>query len=139
MKRKCNVCRLSYEAQRPTSKFCSPNCRATNARTAPMSWTPVHPVPPASASIASITPTDSSLVKAIRSELDAAGVADTASGQQALRLATQLSGYDTASGMAALSRELSRVMAETLRVAVSLMADPVDELAARRDAKLAGS
>jgi hypothetical protein len=145
MKRKCNYanCGRSYEAMRPTSKFCSSNCRARNHQTAPR---PVSSRPkkaaPADTSIGSAATSSkdgepNSLVTATRKELEAAGVADTMMGQQALRIAQQMSGFETAGGMAALSKELSRVMAEAVRTAPPLVADPVDELAKRREEKLA--
>jgi len=148
MKRKCNYCDRPYQAQRPTSKFCSNNCRARNSQTGgPIRRDPVQPCSNkaglAAGSMDAVadpsSPGDNnSLVKATRSELEAAGVVDTMLGQQALSIAIQMSGFETASGMAALSKELSRVMAEALRSAVSATADAVDELSARRDAKLAG-
>lgn len=154
MKRNCNQCGRSYEAQRPTSKYCRASCRTQYSRNPATAWSnsmqigkkKVAPAVKSSSSAAdSIDPVvnskpagdSNSLVKATLSELEAAGAVDTMLGQQALRIATEMSGFGTAGGMAALSKELSRVMAEALRVAISAIADPVDELAARRDAKMA--
>jgi hypothetical protein len=77
------------------------------------------------------------LVVATKVELEAAGRLDSVLGQQALRLAQQMSGFETGGGMAALSRELRATMAEATRGA-AVAADPLDELKARRDAKRAG-
>jgi hypothetical protein len=164
MKRNCNYarCGRSYEAIRPTSKFCSNNCRARHSQTKG-SYVPVEtrnvPIQTRSNSInqganldkkAPPVPEDggeledndstfnSSLVKVTKNELEAAGVLNTMEGQQALRIAQQMSGRETAGGMASLSKELSRVKAEAMRSAPPLMADPVDELALKRDAKRVG-
>lgn len=148
MKRNCNQCGRSYEAIRPQSKYCKPSCRVQHSRN------PASPrrdsvqirskkASPAADSInqdldSPAIDGSNSLVKATMTELEAAGVLDTMLGQQALRIATQMSGFETAGGMAALSKELSRVMAEAMRAAVPLVADPVDELAKRREEKLVG-
>jgi hypothetical protein len=79
------------------------------------------------------------LVAAIEAELEAAGRLDTALGRQALRLAQRMhSEFDTGSAIAALSRELRATMAEALKDATPV-ADPLDELAARRSRKAAGA
>jgi hypothetical protein len=66
-------------------------------------------------------------------ELQAAGRADTALGQQALALAERVNNpRDTGSAIAALSKELRAVMVEALKGA-EVAADPLDELRARRD------
>ncbi|WP_201029539.1 hypothetical protein [Mycolicibacterium canariasense] len=79
-----------------------------------------------------------SLVKATMVELEAAGKLDSMLGQQALALARRMSGEVT--GIAALSKELSRVMAAATANtpgSVAAVADGIDELRARRDAKRA--
>jgi hypothetical protein len=80
---------------------------------------------------------NNSLIRATRAELEAYGVVDSMMGQQALRIAEQMSGFETAGGMASLSKELSRVMAEATRSAV-LVDDPTDELRLKREARRAG-
>lgn len=146
MKRKCNVCGRSYQAQRPTSKFCSSTCRVRNHQNPGVysqDTANIKVQPRRVSSVDTVEPPDSgpnapsnSLEQATRTELEAAGVLDTLMGQQALRIAQQMSGFETAGGMASLSKELSRVMNEALRAA-TVVDDPVDELAARRDAKRA--
>ena len=80
---------------------------------------------------------DYALLDATRAELDAVGRVDTVHGQIALIIAARMSGFETGSGTAVLSKELRAVMAEALRGATAAM-DPVDELRARRDAKCGG-
>ena len=71
----------------------------------------------------------------MRAELDGVGKLDSMLGQQALMLAQALGDPDeSASGAAALSRELRAVMALALR-GVRGAADQVDELRRRRDRK----
>ncbi len=78
------------------------------------------------------------LFEALRRELESAGRLETALGQQAIALAVKLSSpFDTGSAMAAVSRELRAVREEALRGAEQV-ADPLDELRLRRDAKRAG-
>ncbi|WP_220178566.1 hypothetical protein [Mycobacterium shimoidei] len=74
------------------------------------------------------------LVEATRAELERLGRLDTVAGQQALRLADEMYRFQTAGGLAAISKELSRVLAE-IRQTVNVVDDPIDELKARRDAK----
>ncbi len=88
--------------------------------------------------MAAEVPASGGLLEALRRELAAAGRLDTALGQQALALAVKLSSpFDTGSAMAAVSRELRAVREEALRGAEQV-ADPLDELRLRRDAKRAG-
>jgi hypothetical protein len=142
MKRNCNECGRSYQAQRPQSKFCKPSCRVRHSRK-PKSVPVTSGKERAGPDAISIDQGEdlanegesSPLVIATRKRLEAAGVADSMEGQQALSIATQMSGRETAGGMASLSKELSRVMAEAMRAAVPLMADSMDELKARREAK----
>ena len=79
------------------------------------------------------------LVAAYRDQLDERGVLDTPEGAQVLHLATLLqAGPHTASGAAALSRELRAAAEAALRHAAPA-ADRFDEIAARRAAKAAGA
>ena len=74
------------------------------------------------------------LLDATRRELEAAGVADTALGQQAIELARRMS-HPKAMGLsvAPISKELRAVMVEAMKEAPS--ASGLDELRARRDRK----
>lgn len=128
MRRECAVCSKPFEAQRPTAKYCGSTCRtrATRGGIATPSKTP-QPVQ-ASAS---------GLVDAVRAELEAADRLGTIAGQHAMELATRIvaaPGMNT--GVAALSKQLQAVLAEALQ-GVGAVADPLDELRARRDRKRA--
>lgn len=139
--RNCVICGQPFDALR--ANFCSATCRKRSSRGMPSIAVNSlsNPVTKGTTSISngdnSVNNGDNSLVKATHLELEAAGVLDTIDGQQAMRLATQMCGRETAGGMASLSKEFSRVKAEALRAAVALVADPIDELARRREAKLA--
>ncbi len=125
MNRECDACGTEYEAQRRTSRYCSTRCRMRASRRI-------------EAPVAAESPGSGELVEALRRELADAGRLDTALGQQALALAVKLaSPFDTGSAMAAVSRELRAVREEALRGAEQV-ADPLDELRLRRDAKRAG-
>ena len=128
--RKCDFCGASYVAQRSTSRFCSPRCRSRNGG-APRQRHVVLSV----TSDATDGNEDASLLDAVRSELAAADMTNSALGQLALLLASKLSDTDeTAAGTAAVSKELSRVMTTALR-GVRVTSDPLDELRKRRDVK----
>jgi hypothetical protein len=74
------------------------------------------------------------LVDAVRAELEARGVAGSASGVHELMLADRMAQAQTPAGVAALSRELNRVLVELRRVPVPVrpLHERLDELAARR-------
>lgn len=141
MRRNCNVCRQPYNAQRPTSKYCSARCRMRNHDNPGLYPQVSAADPPVSGPTRQSAPKSgsNSLLKATLAELEAAGAADSLLGQQALTIAEEMSGQGMgASGMAALSKELSRVMVEALRAGQAAMPDALDELRARREKKLAG-
>lgn len=118
MDAQCAACGVAFEAQRATAKYCGATCRKRGNRRGEVVVLAAAPVV--------------GLVEATRGELAAAGRLDTVLGQQALTLAERITNpRDTGSAIAALSRELSRVMAEAVKGAAA--ADPLDELRARRD------
>lgn len=79
------------------------------------------------------------LVESYRARLEAAECLNTPEGAHALHLAELLAaGSHTASGAAALSKELRAAMTEALKDA-PVTADRLDELEARRKAKAAGA
>lgn len=128
MTRNCDFCGQSYAAQRPTSKFCSSTCRGKNSR---------GDQPPVAAVSAPVDPGRpvAGLVDAVSAELEALGRLDSVTGQHALELANRIvSAPGMNAGVAALSKELSRVLVDAR--GSSAVVDPVDELGARRDAKL---
>lgn len=128
MQRNCDVCGRPYQAKRKDSLTCSASCRSRKRHQ------------PAGGS--TTTGPDNSLVEATTRELEAVGKLDTMLGQQALALAKRMGTEVT--GIAALSKELSRVMDAALGTAQGPAnpqqgaGDDVDELRARRDAKRAG-
>ena len=83
--------------------------------------------------------TAGSVANLTRSELETAGRLETALGQSALAIAVRIDAADTEAGsaMAALVREHRAALAEALKGAYAV-ANPLDELRARRDRKRAG-
>jgi hypothetical protein len=127
MKRNCNSCGIEYEAKRPNSKYHDDTCRKRGSRSGDVIPLPDQPVPAVPDAVAP-------LLAATKRELEAAGVAETALGQQAIELARRMSD-PRAMGLsvAPISKELRSVMADALKVAPS--ASGLDELRKRRDAK----
>jgi hypothetical protein len=83
------------------------------------------------------TVTDGPVVTATRAELEAAGRLSTSLGAKALALATKIdAGRETGTALAALVRQHDLTHAEALKGA-QRAASVLDELRARRDAKLA--
>lgn len=129
MDRNCDVCRVPYVAKRPNSRFCSERCRKRAQRGSPtVAAVIVAPSPRLFGSLTSVT----------TAELERAGRLDTTAGVAALILAARLDAEttDTGSSVAALVREHRVTLTEALRGAA--LADPVDELRNRRDARRAG-
>ena len=127
MERPCDDCGRMYEAKRASSRFCGDTCKKRAQRRPAGAPAPIAEAP---------EPT-SGLVEVTRRTLEDAGRLDTVLGQQALALAQRLaSPRETGASVATMSRELRAVMAEALR-GVAVAADGVDEMKARRDAKLA--
>lgn len=129
MTRNCDVCQKPFDAARPNARFCGATCRKRSSRA------PAEPAPDR----AGEPPYENPLVAATRTELEKAGKVDTMLGQLALTLAERLKGEVT--GVSALSKELRAVTAEACGRATAgsvPVADDVDELRARRDAKRVG-
>jgi len=128
MERSCAQCGKSFDAVRPSAKFCGATCRQRSKR--------------AGLSVASIVPDsgpdgedESPLVGVTRRTLDEAGVLDTVSGAQALILAARVgSAHETGAAVAALSKQLQALVDAAL-ASVS-RADQMDEVTRRRDEKL---
>ncbi len=125
MLRNCDTCGRSYEAKTRRSRYCTDLCRARNHRGA--------------TAVPNIEGLNNPLVNATRRELEVAGKLDTAMGQLALVLAAAMSTTQTTAGLAALSKELSRVASKAIGSTFTTPAagagDDIDELKARRDAK----
>lgn len=125
MQRNCDMCGRTFEAKRKDARYCGSTCRNNRARSG--GRTPQIP------------DSENSLVAATTAELESAGKLNTILGQQALVLARRMGTEVT--GVAALSKELSRVIAEALgksKTSAVSESDGIDELRRRRDAKRAG-
>lgn len=109
----CVECGATFDAQRNTRRC--PDCRGVKeARPAP----------------------EGGVLGATRAQLAAIGRAESPLGATALVLAGRLdAGADPGSAMAAMAKELRGIMADLLKEA-PVVADPVDELRARRKARL---
>lgn len=124
VERECDVCGRSYQAKTRRSRYCGQRCRKRAQRVAEV--TPIHV-------------DELSVAEATRRELRAAGRLETAAGMSAVKLAEKLdTGRDTGSAMAALSKQHLTALAEALR-GVTLVSSPLDELRARREARLGGA
>lgn len=125
MQQICDVCGRDFESKRKDAKTCSATCRSNKRNTS---------APPDDGDAGGY-----SLVDAIRSELEEAGKLNTSLGQLALVLARRIGSETT--GVAALSKELSRVTAAAIGSATpgtsAAEGDYIDELRKRRDAKKA--
>lgn len=122
----CEECGTSYTARRPSSRFCGDTCRKrANRRQGPPVEVPAAPggVPgPVGA--------------AVRAELAAAGTDATALGVTAVVLADRVdAGGESGTAVASVVRELRAVLADLERNA-PVAASPLDELRARRDARM---
>lgn len=138
MKRSCDACGRAYEAKTKRSKYCSDReCVRNRER----GWKrgqrsggkvvdlspPPEPEPVLSA------------VAVTRDALEVVGRLHTPAGVNALLLAAKLdAGGDTGSAMAALSKQHLAALAEATK-GVKAAADPVDELRAKREARLRGA
>jgi endogenous inhibitor of DNA gyrase (YacG/DUF329 family) len=133
MQRNCNECGTEYRAVRATSKFCSTRCRTRQTRKRQAG----EPVIPAVPRIAPALPTaeTGALTDATRAELGP--IADTADGILLLTLAARIDAVpETSPALATLSKEFAARKADTMGL-VSRVADPMDELKARRDRRRA--
>lgn len=131
----CEYCGKTFEALKPTKRFCNATCRVygnevrKKAAKAVGGASDVAPAP-------APRPV-SGLVDAVTAALEAAGRLDSVSGQHALELATRIVGSPPmSSGVAAMSKQLDVVLDRAL-AGSQVVVDPVDELRLRRDAKLA--
>lgn len=128
----CESCGEEFRARRVTAKYCGPTCRSRAHRAKSEELAPVTHLPP---------PAEyprSELAQTVYAKLAEAERLATIEGQQAMALAAQMSrGGLTPSGMASVSKELSRVV--DLALAGTSKSDSVDELRAIRDRKRAAT
>ena len=138
MQRKCATCGKTYQAARPNSKYCKPGCRVRAHRSPKKSPEPVVlSLPELLAGLGSAK-TSWPLTDAAARELEAAGRLDTVFGQAALVLARRIeSPMETGASIASMTKQLRETMADALKGAQQV-ADPLDEIRARRDSKRAG-
>jgi hypothetical protein len=123
VRKPCFTCGNLYEAKMPHAKYCSTLCKRRGQRGQGLQGATVAPEP-------------SRLVEVVSKELELSGVLDTVLGQLAVLLAEAFaSPMTSAAGMVAVSKELERVRAKALGKSTTRR-DPLDELKARRDAKL---
>jgi hypothetical protein len=141
LKRKCATCGKDFEAQRSTAKYCKPSCRVRASQTKaklvlvpPTGTATATEMPPASEAAPAVPTTG--VFAATLAELEEIAAKDTAMGQLALQHAAQLQFVaDTASGKAALSRELRQVLDAARAAASGGKGDKFDEINKRRRAK----
>jgi hypothetical protein len=128
MEKLCEGCGTPIvDALKANRRYCSDLCGKRTRRRNAATGAPARVVPPPVTGA-------SDLLDSVKKTLEAAGRLDTSMGQLALVLAQKMTDYGTGSGIAAISRELSRVMAAALQSAEPAD-DPLDELRRRRDMK----
>lgn len=131
MDRSCDVCGQSYVAKRASSRYCSERCRKRAQRV------PVVPVAP----VTDISDRGGDRVGQMEvttvRELAAAGMLDSSLGAAALVLARRLDSVtaDTGSSIASMVREHRATLSAAVSAGV-VVADPVDELNRKRQARL---
>jgi hypothetical protein len=125
MQRNCDACGLLYEAKRPSSKYHNDTCRKRAQRSPSQATKPSVRVAHLPAGLESVT----------MRELETAGRLDTVLGQAALVLARRLeSPHETGASVASMSKQLRETLVDALKGARQV-ADPLDEIRARRDSK----
>jgi len=136
MTKSCAVCGKSFDAQRPTAKYCGGTCRTRASRAG--GPPAVAPSPVVVRIVDDMLGSPLPLVAAAERELAAAGRMDTMLGQATLELARRISSpMESGASVASLMKQLRETMADALKGA-AIAADPLDELRALRDAKRAG-
>ena len=126
----CAQCGESFEAVRTTRRFCGPRCQKQSRRAMPRAEADREP--------AKVEPPEEGLPRILvvtRAEVERLKKTDTVLGQQALELAARLaSPKDTGSAIAAVSRELDRVMLR-LQSGAAQAEDQLASARRRRDEK----
>ena len=139
MERRCNVCKITYAANRASSRYCSERCKK-RAQRAPATQRSGkrHQARP-NAAVVPIPQPDvtAGVAESTRRKLDEMGRLDTPLGQATMVLAHRLDapGGDTGAGLAALAKQLAATLA-AVTADVRPADDLLDELRARRDRKL---
>lgn len=137
MRKQCASCDEPFEAKRATAKYCGDRCRQRKHRQPAEPQAPVAALPAAAPSAAAVAA--NSVTASTQAQLELADRVDSPAGQAALALARRIDAGngETGSALASMVRQHGVSLAEALRNATT-EADPVDELRARRDRKLAG-
>jgi hypothetical protein len=131
MQRPCDECGQTYAARRPTSKFCSTNCRTRAARRRKAG------IPAPVRVITDDAPTATGRLAAATLE-ELGPIAETSDGLLLLALAERIdAAADTGSSIAALSREYAARKADLTETAPKA-ANPMDELRALRERRRTG-
>lgn len=137
----CSQCGTEFEAKRSTAKYCSPTCRQRARRgtnepgKVETEAEPVDESPKPALAVSVLLGED--IVAATKRDLEAVDKLDSVAGRQAMVVAARMTlPKATGSEIAALSRELSRLMLLAVGKA-GQEADPVDEVKRKRDEKLA--
>lgn len=136
MIRPCDVCGSTYEAKRPTSKYCSGRCRMRASRGFPTEHrakvVAIGTDLPALEPLPAVGPVEATTLGV----LTEAERENSPLGQAALALARRVdTGQDTGAGLAALVRQLEMTLHSATRGAAdeaSALDRARDELAARR-------
>lgn len=122
MQRSCASCGRSYQAKRATSKYCGSTCRTRVSRAGS-----------STATVAAQSPTGG-LAAATKRELEDAECLDTMLGWASIELARRIESSDeSGSSVASMVKVLRETMTDALKG--TTVADPLDELRDRRDAK----
>lgn len=126
----CGYCGRTFDAARPSAKFCGATCRQRSKRARDAGLD----VAPAVARDA-VDVDGHPLVVATRGALADKGVLESVAGQAAMVLAARVAaGADTGAAVSSMVKELRAAVAEALGSVKR--ADRMDEVGARRDAKL---
>lgn len=136
MRKTCEVCGVAFDAKRQSARYCSDRCRVRASRRRGASSTPVTDADPLrDTAETSISTPRGSVFAATRTELEAAGRAESAVGVAVLALALRIDGAasaETGAGLAALVKEF-RATLESALADAEPAADPLDELRERRE------
>lgn len=134
IRRTCDQCGRSYEAERSTSRFCGSSCRVRSHEGVPPSVGDDRVV-----SLPTAPEVDGALTAQVRATLAGVGRVETWQGAAALSIAARIdAGADPGSGLAALQRELRATMVEAMRgvgAPQSRVTGMRDELQRRRQAR----
>lgn len=129
IRRKCDLCGVSYVAKSKQSKFCTPACRQRKHAGMP----PRHRPQPAAAEPSNRVTAETTAT------LTALGKLNTPEGQAVLVLAAKIdAAIDPLSAITAATKQLGDTLANLRREAPA-EADPLDELRKRREARQRGA